>query len=90
MTQSLWRLLWAVRGWLAGGRAVGAPVGPGPAGPTRPLRIRRPAGGVAGPAAAVPETAAALRSYGMDGDWKGGGREGKSFEWVNDVDCSDQ
>ena len=60
----------AGRPWLAGGH--GGAGGRDPAGPTRPLRIRRSAGGVAGPAAAAPGTAAALRSYGMDGSWKGG------------------
>ena len=50
-------------GWLAGGR--GAPAGPGAVGPTRPMRVRRSADDVAGAVAAAPETAAALRPYGL-------------------------
>ena len=86
MTQSRWRLLRGVRGWPA---AVGAPVGPGPAGPTRLLRVRWSAGGVAGHVAADPETAAALRSYGLGWAGKGGGavKDVRLCVRANDVCC---
>ena len=73
---------------VAGRRPWGAPVGPGSVGPTRPLRIRRSADGVADPVAAAPETAAALRSWALE--WAGEGRgrrEGRLHMGVNDVDC---
>ena len=64
------------RPWLAGGPggprpwgrgppgtgALGAPVGPGPVGPTRPLRVRRSPDDVAAPVAAAQRLPAALRS----------------------------